>query len=114
MVPTMMKATKKKKLHKKTTVTRESLLFRMASVHSTLWQHPPKLWHQQLKPTLTSMFSSWMKVTLMTLQEMHMSRSLLCDYKSACKEVFFSVLDGMRHGSCIDSGDCCSQGTVAH
>jgi hypothetical protein len=59
------------------------------------------------------MFTSWMKVTLMTLQEMHMSRSLLCDYKSACKGVFFSVLDGVWHGSCIDGGDCCSQGTAA-
>jgi hypothetical protein len=25
-----------------------------------LWQHHPKLWHQQLKRTLTLTFSSWM------------------------------------------------------
>jgi hypothetical protein len=36
MAPTMMKATKSRNCAKKTTVMRESLLSKMASVHSTL------------------------------------------------------------------------------
>jgi hypothetical protein len=55
---------KQKLRQKKTTAMRESLLSKMASVHSTLAATPSKTAGQQLKPTLTSMFSSWMKVTL--------------------------------------------------
>jgi hypothetical protein len=44
-----------------------------------LQRHPPKLQGQQLKPTLTSTFSSWMKVTLTMWQEMHMSSKELAD-----------------------------------
>jgi hypothetical protein len=47
-----------------------------------LQQHPPKLWGQQLKPTLASMF--------------------------------FSVLDGVQRGSCVDSGVCRSRGTAVN
>jgi hypothetical protein len=48
----------KAEIARKKNVTRESLLSKMASVHSTLAATPSKLWHQQLKPTLTLTFFS--------------------------------------------------------